>query len=163
MLHYKTLQESFEYDPIKGTLTSKDFPKLVNSSHGYIHFIIADRGFLGHKIAWAIAHDYQWPEHDIHCLNCDFSDLRVHNLILKSKPHRIKPNKPSQRKRSQKNNTSGVVGVHWKNNNQRWIAKIDINGKRHYLGYHREKSEAIYHRLAAEQCIGITIVPPVFG
>ena len=32
-------------------------------------------------------------------------------------------------------NTSGFKGVHWSDEKQKWMAKIQVKGKSHYLGY----------------------------
>lgn len=46
-------------------------------------------------------------------------------------------NRPTQR-----NNTSGVVGVSWYKASGKWLAKVRIEGKDNHLGYHTCKIEA---------------------
>lgn len=48
------------------------------------------------------------------------------------------------------NNTSGVVGVSWNKNAQKWTAQIKINGKKIHLGTFADKDEAIRIRREAE-------------
>lgn len=49
------------------------------------------------------------------------------------------------------NNTSGVKGVSWYKQSQKWMAKINFKGKQHHLGYFVDKQEAINARKEAEE------------
>jgi len=40
------------------------------------------------------------------------------------------------------NNTSGIKGVSFHNNLNKWVAKITLNGKKHYIGYYDTLDEA---------------------
>lgn len=53
-------------------------------------------------------------------------------------------------KSMQHNNTSGVIGVHWTNNEKKWRAQIVVNNQQISLGYHKDKDDAIRARLIAE-------------
>lgn len=48
------------------------------------------------------------------------------------------------------NNTSGITGVFWNKNCQKWQASIMFNGKTIYLGVFANKDDAIKSRLQAE-------------
>ena len=48
------------------------------------------------------------------------------------------------------NNTSGICGVSWSKNSQKWRAYISINNKQISLGYFKHKDQAIENRLRAE-------------
>ena len=50
--------------------------------------------------------------------------------------------------------TSGVRGVCWYPRTCRWAVQICVNDIQYYLGYYKEFTEAVAHRLAAEQCLG---------
>lgn len=50
-----------------------------------------------------------------------------------------------------KNNTSGVKGVIWNKNHQKYEAYISIHGKRKYLGNYDDLAEAEQARMAAEE------------
>ena len=41
-----------------------------------------------------------------------------------------------------KNNTSGCKGIDWKKRQQKWLARITLNGERKSLGYFNTKEEA---------------------
>lgn len=48
-------------------------------------------------------------------------------------------------------NTSGVTGVRWDKSRQMWLAQIEFQGKRHYLGRYKNKEDAIKARKEAEE------------
>jgi hypothetical protein len=51
-------------------------------------------------------------------------------------------------------NKSGVLGVCWHKDSGMWISQISVKGKSKYSGVYQDFSEAVAHRLAAEQCLG---------
>ena len=52
--------------------------------------------------------------------------------------------------KQRENTSSGVTGVTWKNREQKWIARINIDGKEIYLGSYTNKEDAIKARREAE-------------
>ena len=48
------------------------------------------------------------------------------------------------------NNTSGHVGVSWNKREEKWTAKIQVNGKKIHLGYFTDSQDAIAARKQAE-------------
>ena len=50
-------------------------------------------------------------------------------------------------------NTSGYPGVSWRNDRQKWDARIYFNGKTHHLGHFNNKEDAIRARKEAENKI----------
>ena len=50
-----------------------------------------------------------------------------------------------------KNNSSGVTGVTWRKNSQKWYARICFKGKSYSLGYYKELGDAIAARKQAEK------------
>jgi hypothetical protein len=65
---------------------------------------------------------------------------------LKSKTHSGNMHNQSLRV----DNTTGAKGVHFLKRTGRWQAYIDIDGKRHHLGYFTTKGEAVAVRLQAQ-------------
>jgi hypothetical protein len=51
----------------------------------------------------------------------------------------------------QKNNTSGYPGVSWAKREQKWRARIKVDGKEKHLGYFNNKDEAIRAKKYAEE------------
>lgn len=49
------------------------------------------------------------------------------------------------------NNTSGFIGVYFKNENNKWCAQITYNKRKLHLGYFENKENAIIARLKAEK------------
>ena len=56
----------------------------------------------------------------------------------------------ARNKTIQKNNTSKIIGVHQDKECNSWIARIQVDGERKYLGYFASKDDAIKARLMAE-------------
>ena len=54
-------------------------------------------------------------------------------------------------KKLPKNNTSGVRGVYWDKQTQKWRALIEFQGKKICLGRYKDMKEAIVARKAAEE------------
>ncbi len=50
-----------------------------------------------------------------------------------------------------KHNSSGVTGVHFSKNRNRWLAVIEVYNKKIYLGYHQNFDDAVEARKRAEQ------------
>ncbi|MDP8268323.1 MAG: AP2/ERF family transcription factor, partial [Candidatus Tenebribacter davisii] len=48
---------------------------------------------------------------------------------------------------------SGIKGVSWYKNRNRWVANIFISGKRLDLRFCKTFDEAVCYRLTAEQCV----------
>jgi len=68
------------------------------------------------------------------------------------------PTTPEERikARKQKNGTSSFVGVHWEPSRNKWISKLFVNGKRHFLGrFDSEESAARAYNEAASRILSI--------
>lgn len=66
--------------------------------------------------------------------NCDINNLRVVSLLQNQRNPNRKPHPK---------NTSGVTGVYWNKNEQKWKVEIFDKGKLHFFGYHSDKNKAI--------------------
>ena len=57
-----------------------------------------------------------------------------------------------ERKKLNKNNSSGIRGVHWRKKDKKWRAQIRINNKKVYLGDFKNKIDAAkaYNKAAFE-------------
>lgn len=76
------------------------------------------------------------PEHKI--------DNRKENLRIVT----IEQN--NRNKSKQHNNKSGVIGIHWDDKKNGWIAQISVNNKKKHIGIFANKEDAIEARIAAE-------------
>jgi hypothetical protein len=102
---------------------------------------------LVHRVIWALWHG-AWPGGEIDHINGDKLDNRIQNLrVVDGITNRR--NMPMQR-----NNTSGHVGVCFKDG--KWIARIGAGkrGKRLFLGKFDTIEEAVAARKEAEKQLG---------
>ena len=104
-------------------------------SQGYYEGRIFNSGFLAHRVAWAIWHG-RWPDAFIDHINCDRKDNRICNLREADNGQNMQNRGP------QKNTTTGIKGVYFDNENQKWRAMIAINGRSKCLGRYGDKNEA---------------------
>jgi hypothetical protein len=151
----ENLKEMLEYDPHTGLFKWK-----VKKSHivfpgrpagclnkfGYMRIGIGGKSYMAHKLAWFYYYG-TWPITDTDHINRERADNRICNLreatrsqnTLNTKTHR--------------NHTSGVRGVDWVKNCQKWMARIQVNGSRQTIGLFRNLDDAIKAREEAEKLI----------
>jgi hypothetical protein len=110
---------------------------------GYHQGAIFGRGYLAHRVIWALVHG-EWPTGEIDHINGNRADNRLINL--RSVSH--KQNSHNQKLRN--TNTSGVCGVSWVQRDARWYASIHHDGKSKSLGQYKDFNDAVAARKAAE-------------
>ena len=116
-------------------------------SEGYRHGRVWGRELIAHRVIWAIHHG-EWPKNLIDHENRVRSDNRITNL-------RGATNRDNQRNQKRPtSNTSGVTGVSWHRRDKKWVARINDETGRKYLGAYTEKSDAITARRTAEKLLG---------
>jgi len=103
------------------------------------------------------------------------SEIKLHRLVMKAdkdetidhkdhpprKAHKVDNRKSNLRvatdsqnsmnRHTHINNTTGVKGVYWHKQHNKWQAAICVNRKQIFLGYYEKKEEAIKAREAAEK------------
>ena len=109
---------------------------------GYIRMKLNRKSYKAHRIAWLLTYG-SWPEDQIDHINGNGLDNRLENLRDVSLIENLRNQKIP------KNNTSGTIGVSFYKKDQYYQASIQINGKSKYLGYFKNKEEAIAARAAA--------------
>lgn len=111
-------------------------PALVTpTSSGYLRGGIMGRGYMAHRVIWAMAYG-RWPTHEIDHINGVKTDNRLCNL-REATPFQNQCNKGPQR-----NNKSGLKGVSRGPRSSAWKAFIKINRKSIYLGSFRTPEAA---------------------
>ena len=153
-LTQQKLKQYLNYDPLTGVFIYKVKPcrkiragSVAGSlSHGYIHIMISGKNYKAHRLAWLYVYGY-FPEHDIDHIDRDPSNNKIDNLRHATHQCNIR------NIGLQCNNTSGIKGVHWHKQHDKWHAQIMVNNKNHYLGLFTDFTEAVCTRLAAEQCL----------
>ena len=155
MLTQSKLKELLDYDPDTGIFLWKvsacnrikvgDIAGCVNKK-GYILIRIDYKSYRAHRLAWLDYYGY-FPEHGL-----DHEDrIRHHNWIKNLREVSGQCNVRNTGNRS--TNTSGVKGISFDKATQKWRARITLNAKRYHFGFFPDFTEAVAHRLAAEQCL----------
>jgi len=141
------LRDCIGYDPQTGVWRSST--PIIGARHrGYqiIGFIISGRykTVAAHRLAWAI-HYGEWPSTNVDHVNCVKDDNRICNLRLATKAENGW-NTPAPRR-----NKSGVKGVCWSEERQKWCAMISVNNKKIALGRFDTIDEAAAARAVAAE------------
>ncbi|WP_289105260.1 HNH endonuclease signature motif containing protein [uncultured Halomonas sp.] len=112
----------------------------------YVMVRLAGRGYLAHRIAWAIYHG-EWPSAgmEIDHISGDSLDNRIANLRL------VDHRENARNQRRKKSNSSGVCGVHWHAQRNKWQACIKVSGKNKSLGMFERLEDAAAARKKAER------------
>ena len=111
-------------------------------SDGYRRICINGRYCLTARLIWLYAKG-EWPANIDH-INHERSDNRLCNL-------RSVTNAENHRNKSKfSNNTSGVSGVGWCKQTNKWRARIKVGGRRIHLGLFTHMADAITARAAAK-------------
>ena len=154
-LTQKRLKELLDYNPENGIFVWKVAKAKsvrigcvagTTNKDGYIEIGIDYNRYLAHRLAWFYVYGY-FPEHDIDHINRIKTENFIDNL-------REVSNQCNQRNTGNRNNnTSGVKGVSWHKDREKWMAYIAVNQNIKYLGLYNELSNAVCARLMAEQCL----------
>lgn len=155
MLTQERAKELLTYDPLTGVLYRKldlggssagdvaGYTSNTRDGKKYRHVSVDGKTYKAHRLVWLITYG-EFPSGQIDHIDGDGLNNRVENLRHVSRAENL------QNQRRYANNTSGVSGVSWRKDCQKWVAHIRVNHKRIHLGYFADKSEAISARKAAE-------------
>ena len=118
------------------------------NSHGYLMVILSNDGDKStKKIHKLVADAFLENPDDKKCVDhIDRDKLNNHLSNLRFASH----SENQHNRTKNKDNTSGVVGVFWYKNYNKWCAQITINGVQKNLGYFVNKDDAITARTNAE-------------
>lgn len=151
LLSQSSLKELLDYDHDTGALRWKirksstvqagDVAGKIRK--GYVVISIDCREYLGHRLAWLYVYG-KWPSGDLDHINHVRDDNRIENLRIADHAMNSKNNKMHV------NNTSGVMGVRWREKQQRWNVNITSCGKQMFLGSFVDFFEACCARKSAE-------------
>ncbi len=145
------LKELLDYDPETGLFTRKTGrggrppgslmgckPK---GDFGYVLVGIDRRVYLAHDVAFVFMTGV-WPSEDVDHVNTVKDDNRWCNLRAATRSQN------NANSHLRKDNTSGLKGVSFNKERQRWVAQIGISGRQTNLG-RSETPEAAYAAYAA--------------
>lgn len=158
----RELKKLFIYNPDTGDLIYRKFPLhrktepfIIDRKAGYIddkgykHVSINGKKYLVHRLIWHIYYGKK-PNKPIDHINRNTSDNRIINLRLVTRQQNC------LNRGMNKNNTSGVTGVCWNKQNNKWQSQITVNKKSILLGTFLNFEDAVKARKAAEDFAGIT-------
>lgn len=143
VLTHEYLTRCHDYDPLTGQFRSKvatqgrEAGLILGSigSHGYLSVVVAKRSYLAHRLAWFYMHA-EWPEQIDH-IDRNKINNRLANLRACTHAQNNWNKGPVGRA-----TVSGVKGVVWFKERQKWVARIGFNKKRKTLGYFTSLDEA---------------------
>lgn len=130
----QALRSSYSYDPSTGSLTRIDGQRPgyrvgYIAGNGYRTVTYRHKTFLEHRLIWCIVTG-RWPDGQIDHINGNRQDNRLANL----RDVTAQVNCTNQHK-ARKNNGTRHLGV-TATASGRYMARMFIAGKRHYLGLH---------------------------
>ncbi len=143
LLHYNPRTGVFKWR-VDGYRKTKAGDVAGCFSHGYWQIGIQYRGYRAHRLAWLYMTG-EWPPAQIDHKDRDRANNKWTNLRLATNVQ----NARNTLLRS--HNTSGVTGVSWREDKQRWRARIHVEGREHVLGSFMTRREATIARRAAEK------------
>ena len=147
----QNIQAELEYDPKSGVIFRRAGPwvptrrETLNTLHpnGHLYGTFQRKTFKAHRVVWLL-HSGAWPSGEIDHINGNAQDNRIVNL-------RDVTHKENTRNVKRRNdNTSGVAGVSYHKNIDRWVVRVG----RSYIGCYKTKPEAVEARKDAEKKAG---------
>ena len=152
----KVLHDFFDYNSETGIVTRKistnnrtKVGQIVGCLRpdGYLCATIGGKPYQLHRLIWLYAHG-SWPSGEIDHINGNRSDNRIENL------RDVTSSQNGRNKRVSSANTSGVTGVTWFKSRNKWVAAMNMNGKRIHLGYFETIDDAAKARKSADTIHG---------
>jgi len=120
----------------------------ATDTHGYKVIRVDGVLYKAHRLAWLHEHG-RWPEGVLDHINRRPGDNRIANLREVTQSE----NSHNSTRRS----ASGVPGVRWRAERNRWVAQIRVGYRNHVLGSFATKDEAVVARRKAEQTMMASI------
>ena len=112
-----------------------------NKTNGYHQIKIDGKIFLIHRLLYAKYHNIIIPDNlVIDHINRIKTDNRIENLRLVTKSQN------NQNTSKQMNNTSGYKNIYWRKDNNKWIVRFQLNGKKIHYGWFENIEDAIRKR-----------------
>lgn len=149
-LDIASLHRQLDYDPATGIFRwkvvrrgSRNRPggeagtvRDPNTLNPYLVIWVDGVLYRAHRLAWFYVHGV-WPTEGLDHVDGDGLNNRMANLRECNQQQNN-----GNHKRLCGHNTSGLRGVTWKKDRQKWKAYIVKNGRQHHLGYFDDKEAA---------------------
>jgi len=110
---------------------------------------IFGKNYQAHRVVFALENE-RWPDGDIDHIDGDTSNNTPTNL------REVSASTNHKNTKRHKHNTSGVNGVSWDKDRNKWMAHIQVSGKSITLGRYVDKQDAINARTVANEEYGFT-------
>lgn len=138
------VDNNYSYCHLSGDIF-KDKERVRYRLHIKGYFVVGK--YLAHRLSWFLYYG-EWPKGQIDHINQNKRDNRICNLrdVSNKDNHRNMP--------IQKNNKSGIVGVHYAKNKCKWVAYIKVDGKRIHIGSYGNLFDASCARRSKEVYFG---------
>lgn len=147
LLHYNQETGLFHWLVDIGVNAKRGTVAGTLSSKGYVRIGISGKYYNAHRLAWLYEYGYL-PEGQIDHKNRVRNDNWIDNLREAS------PTCQMQNRTRLKSNKSGLTGICYRSDHNKWRVRITVNYKLKNIGNFDTYIEAACHRLAAEQCLG---------
>ena len=109
------------------------------ASRGYIQIKIDNKAYQAHRLAWMYIHG-AFPLKQLDHVNHEKTDNRLNNL------REVTQRENSKNQALRKTNTSGVNGISWNKQRNKWGASIATKDGKKHLGLFTVKKDAIVAR-----------------
>lgn len=119
----------------------------IDAGNGYRVGCLDSTVYMAHRIAWVI-YNGEIDEREVDHINGARDDNRMQNLRL------VTPTENRRNAAIPRHNTSGFVGVGFRQSKGRWCAYITVDNRSRHLGYFSSKEDAVQARQEAERAIG---------
>lgn len=152
---FDDVRKHYDYDPETGvfkrilTYTSwgvaTSCDKIITGSNnrGYYWDRIFNTNMLVHRLIWLFMTG-RHPLGEVDHINGNRKDNRWCNL------RDVNPFENSRNQGNRVDNSSGIRGVTFNKDCNKWVARISHKGVRYSLGYYEQKQDAVDARLKAE-------------
>jgi len=152
MITQEKVKELFYYNPNMGQLIRKvrtaNRTKVGDvagsrSNSGYIQTCVDNKIYYNHRLIWLYVNG-EFPPDEIDHINGDRADNRLVNL------REVTCLENCRNTKIYSNNKSGVLGVYWYGQRNKWRAVIQGDKKQIHLGYFQDLEDAKAARAEAD-------------
>ena len=143
-LTIERLKEVLTYNSATGSFARKSGKPISNkvNNEGYLRVMVDRKHYLAHRLAWFYVNGC-FPTFIDH-----IDGNRSNNMLSNLREVTSKENQCNLSLAT--NNTSGVTGVSFSKERNKWEAKIQVDGKTVHLGRFLDKEDAILARKQGE-------------